>query len=880
MLDIAEIGATYAEEIYEELKVKMNHVVTRRIPLIFYNTHLHFQQTNTTPGFIPEGVGGFFEFIKGRVVIPSNGSLHDFRHVIRHELVHVFMTNKIYRVLVDHREPADILPPLWFVEGLAEYMSTDVDAQAEMVMRDAVLNNYFVGIDDIYNIYGTFLMYKEGQNFLEFVEDQYGKEKVPLMLENFWMFSNFNKVIEHTIGKSIEEIDKEWLYYLKKKYYPLMENRAPLENASKKITKEGFNFSPVYYESGDEKYIYFVANRNGYSSLYRIELDEDLNAADTDLILQGEKSEELEAFHLFQSSIDVSRDGLISFVTKKGATDAIHLFSVSRNEIIKTFQFDNLINITSPKFSPDNTQVTFHAVDQKGYSDIFILDIESSEVTRLTNDYYDDRDPSFGLTKNQILFSSDRTSGEFEKKYNIFTYNLSTNEIEYITYLNSNNSSPIPSPDKKKILFTSDEDGVRNIWAFEIKSPDTVKKITNFVTSAFYPAFINDSTIIFSGFEKFSFNLYKNKLDNTVEDTTVIAMSFPESVEKWKAGMLAGDIYREDLKYEKEYTLDYAQSQVSTDPIFGTRGGAILSLSDLLGNDNYFFLIYNTADVQSEFLKSFNLAIQRVNLKERTNYGYGVFHFSGRRYDIRDTDEYFFERSFGGFFAMHFPLSKFQRLETDVTVANSDKQVISGVIERKALLISNSLSYVIDNSLWGWTGPLDGLRGRLLLGYTSDVKYSNVNYFTIIADYRHYYRLGLRSAVAFRSALFYNEGKEARRYFMGGSWDLRGWRRWSIRGEKLWLSSVELRFPLVDQLYIKFPFFGLGFVGFRGALFFDAGGAWDEEYRQTLGSFGGGLRLNLFGALVLRYDMGKKIENNFTQLQNGLFYQFFFGWDF
>jgi outer membrane protein assembly factor BamA len=357
-------------------------------------------------------------------------------------------------------------------------------------------------------------------------------------------------------------------------------------------------------------------------------------------------------------------------------------------------------------------------------------------------------------------------------------------------------------------------------------------------------------------------------------------MSFPESVEKWKAGMLAGDIYREDLKYEKEYTLDYAQSQVSTDPIFGTRGGAILSLSDLLGNDNYFFLIYNTADVQSEFLKSFNLAIQRVNLKERTNYGYGVFHFSGRRYDIRDTDEYFFERSFGGFFAMHFPLSKFQRLETDVTVANSDKQVISGVIERKALLISNSLSYVIDNSLWGWTGPLDGLRGRLLLGYTSDVKYSNVNYFTIIADYRHYYRLGLRSAVAFRSALFYNEGKEARRYFMGGSWDLRGWRRWSIRGEKLWLSSVELRFPLVDQLYIKFPFFGLGFVGFRGALFFDAGGAWDEEYRQTLGSFGGGLRLNLFGALVLRYDMGKKIENNFTQLQNGLFYQFFFGWDF
>ncbi len=61
---VAKIGAEYAEEMYSELKVRMNHIVTRRIPLIFYNTSNDFQQTNTTPGLIPEGVGGFFEFLK------------------------------------------------------------------------------------------------------------------------------------------------------------------------------------------------------------------------------------------------------------------------------------------------------------------------------------------------------------------------------------------------------------------------------------------------------------------------------------------------------------------------------------------------------------------------------------------------------------------------------------------------------------------------------------------------------------------------------------------------------------------------------------------------------------------------------------------------
>ena len=67
MQKLAEIGAYFAEEIYDELKVEMNNVVTRRVPLIFYNTSLEFQQTNTTPGLLPEGVGGFFEFLKGRV---------------------------------------------------------------------------------------------------------------------------------------------------------------------------------------------------------------------------------------------------------------------------------------------------------------------------------------------------------------------------------------------------------------------------------------------------------------------------------------------------------------------------------------------------------------------------------------------------------------------------------------------------------------------------------------------------------------------------------------------------------------------------------------------------------------------------------------------
>ena len=352
-----------------------------------------------------------------------------------------------------------------------------------------------------------------------------------------------------------------------------------------------------------------------------------------------------------------------------------------------------------------------------------------------------------------MIFSSDRTSGENERVHNLFAYDLKALKIINVTNVNSDCASPVISEDKKTVMFTAEIDSIRNIWTIDVDESgvfsDTLKKVSNYITSIYYPVYLEKDKIAFSGFERFSFNLYEQDIKDLVVYDKVSMLPYNASY-SWVAGTMMNKGEKGNLIYEKEYTLDYAQSQISTDPLFGTRGGAIISLSDLFSDDNYNFLIYNTAEVQSDFLRSFNISLERVNLSQRTNFGYGIFHFSGRRYDIQDSDEYYFERSFGAYFALNFPLSKFDRIETQVSVVNSDKQVITGIVERKALLVSNTISYVIDNSLWGPTGPLDGIRGRLLLGFTGDVKFSNVNYFTVITDYRHYFRLGLRTSVALR----------------------------------------------------------------------------------------------------------------------------------
>ena len=119
--EIAETAAYLAEESYTYLQEKFNHTVEDRVPFIVYSSPAFFEQTNVIPGILPENVAGFTEYFKQRVVIPFNGTYADFAHVIRHELVHVFTMQKLAHVAKMHRRTNIATPPLWFMEGLAEY---------------------------------------------------------------------------------------------------------------------------------------------------------------------------------------------------------------------------------------------------------------------------------------------------------------------------------------------------------------------------------------------------------------------------------------------------------------------------------------------------------------------------------------------------------------------------------------------------------------------------------------------------------------------------------------------------------------------------------------------------------------------------------------
>ncbi len=251
--------------------------LTQRVPLVFYATNLHFKQTNITPGFIPDGVGGFFEFLKGRVVIPADGDLGRFRRVIRHELVHVFTFNKLSRVLRDHRRPIDQFLPLWFTEGIAEYWSGEPDFQHEMILRDAVASNFYVPLHDFDRIAGSYVMYKEGEAFCRFVSETYGEERMLDLIEESWRSSDFGDVMEDVLGEPGETISDRWETWIRAQYEPKLVGADIASLTTRPIGARGYNAKPVIWTRPDgQREVLFYSNRGSYSTVLAQAVDGEL----------------------------------------------------------------------------------------------------------------------------------------------------------------------------------------------------------------------------------------------------------------------------------------------------------------------------------------------------------------------------------------------------------------------------------------------------------------------------------------------------------------------------------------------------------------------------------------------------------------------------
>ncbi len=888
--------APLIEETFLEFTETFRVEFRRQLPFVFYATHYDFQQTNILPVLISEYTGGFTDLMKGRIAVPFNGSYAALRHVVRHEMVHAFMLEKLQTHMQTMGKYTYSQPPLWFVEGMAEYFANSPqNAQGEMFVRDALLNDRLYGLDEIWRIEGSFMMYKQGEAVVNYIATNFGRDAVIRILEAWWTAPDFTMVLENTIDMDLYELNDAFMKYVKRKYYPAVLTRQFASDQGLQLTPpHSFHSRPTAAIEHGEKVVYSLTGRDGAVVVTRGSGSQRVNPATPgaagasgvadhpwgeDVVVASGTSPDLESLPAFRSKLEVLGDTLV-FVSKSSARDRIYFWSARDKKEIARFEFEELALISSPTVSGDHRKMVFSAIDTRGVMDLFLVHLETGRLERLTEDGFSEEDPDYHPYDDVVLFVSDRGAGQDKDRTHIYRMDLETREIEAFEGGPFADSNPEWSPDGRSFLFVSDREGAPNIY---LRSDDAVSQQTRVLTGVTVPSFYPDgNSFVAAVYERGEFQLY----DFPIRDTRRVPASArppDDLVVPWTRADAADSAFV-TKPYETRFSIDFVGAGVAIDPEAGDVGnGGQLIMTDILGNHQLSFVFGTTTDEFTEFWDDFNAAVAYLNLSHRVHYSLSAFHlntFSDMR--LLTTQR---EKRVGGAFGVSYPLNKFERVEASLILRQiriSDLEAFLAGSEKQSFTGSIFGSYVRDTSLWTIGGPLTGWRYYVTAGQTVDFQDRGFDNTLLQVDVRKYFKLSTRVAFALRYITRNAWGGDEQVFYLGGPWTLRGYPYNEFFGRTVQLVNTELRFPLLDGLRIVLPFGPIEFPMFRGALFFDAGTTDRNQFEildtKWLGALGTGIELNLGYAPVLRVNF--TWATDFDTISNDTGFELFIGYNY
>lgn len=835
--------------------------ISNKIPIIFYHNVYKFRETNIIPYIIPEGVGGFTEYSKGRVVVPFNGSFYDFEHVLRHELVHEFVMIKKNELNYYSYKFESLNIPLWFHEGLAEYLSVGITQSDKVFLSHMLKNDLYVSLKNINLIYGTFLMYKEGQFFIDYLVKNYGHGIITKYMNSLKIKSDFVDNLEYITGKEYNKIVYGFELWLKNQFLFSSNDYKNYHDYTKIVKKDALK----YYKTGENKSV-FITDKWGYIDIYKKE------GKRKKRILRIGNKENYEFLSIKKMPVYYLHKKLYIAIKYKNR-DSIIVINLNNNKIEK--KFNNIKNIELiNSITVKNDNIYFTGLSSDGYNKIMKINNSNDSVQEIyqTNKMIS----SLDIFNNNIIFNMEIGKYGYKK---LFFLNINSNKIYQISYGKFNDYKPIFDDQSGDIYFLSDRNGTINIY--KISKKGYLYKITEF------PVYINDmwlssNNIYFSTFIDNKKICKLIKKDNDILDEDIEYINNPEfEYEKISLNRLQV----KSRSYDPKLTLDFTRANISSDPKIGYSGDISLLFADMLNNYEL-YTSFGISRVEGSFksiIRDSNYYLNFISRKNRLNYYLSIYHFylPMNYYRLIVYDEDYNERIAGGEAGFVFPFSKFRRLSAGININFEEREYFYYKEWKKIWYAGFTMEYVFDNTLWNNVGPIDGWRYNIKLNtnFNIDDKIDNVsNYYSL--DYRRYFRVFKNSSFAFRGNYAESFGKKdyTKRLTMGGSLSMRGYDYYSFNGTKLLLLNAEYRFLLIKDIKIGIADGKIRFPSIYSSLFFDAGNCWhDNENNNLKGSLGISFQMG-FNALALRYDIARK--TNFEELDDSTSHEFTMGWNF
>jgi hypothetical protein len=477
MPDIAQL----AERSYARLTVLMGHQFREKKPIMMFGSSGDFAQSNVF-GDLGEGTGGATDPLRQRMGQFMTGDYASLEHVLQHEMVHVFQFDIFSRGRsgAGLSNLAMVNPPLWFMEGLAEYFSIgQKHPWTDAWVRDAVVNNTLPTIAQMTERPDKYFPYRFGFAMWQYIGQRWGDEVIAEIMNSVPSIG-IERSFRRELGMGTIELSNEYRQAMQAKYLPTIAQLDRPRSFAEPLltqTRSGGNLANLFVApalSNDGKKIMYIA----YGSLWRGEVFPDLYLADATTgkrearLVKSTTNPDFEQLRYIYSQPSFSPVGdKMAFTSQRGGRDIINVMDARSRKVIKRIDFD-IDQVLSPSFSPDGQKIVFTGL-KGGLSDLYTVNADGTNLTQLTKDKYGDLQAQWSPDGKTIAFASDRgpdTDWEILKigRWKISLYDVETGNITVIPNQGGLNINPQWAPDGKSIAFLSDRTGVSNLFLYDL----------------------------------------------------------------------------------------------------------------------------------------------------------------------------------------------------------------------------------------------------------------------------------------------------------------------------------------------------------------------------------------------------------------------------
>ena len=443
--------------------------------IFVYNSYDEYRQSNIGLGATTQNSNGVTILPNNKMVVYFDGNHTHLKMQIRKGIAQIILNNLLFGddigEVASNQALLDL--PKWVTDGYIAYVAEPWSTQKDDELKSAMLNGD-------YTTFYHFAFAKPelaGHAFWRFIADNYKSENVTYFLYLSRIYKSLNSASLKICKQKLKYVLAEFMEKEQEKYYADIRRRrnAPKGSivADMDVSKSDYYRFQANPNPKNRNYV-VVEFKKGF---YSVQYFEDYESKS--LLKKGVRTNEGDINPNYPIlAWDVKGTKILCIYWESGKTkmfvyDVIANYKRNKQEITG---FDQILDANF--MLNDNTLVL--SATKNGHTDIYTYLINEQKTTQITNDIYDDLNPSLVSFPNRtgIIFSSNRPSPNASTadtvqpsryKFNIFLVdilnNSATKQITQLTNTKFGNATMPMQYNTNHFTFVNDENGVGNRWA-------------------------------------------------------------------------------------------------------------------------------------------------------------------------------------------------------------------------------------------------------------------------------------------------------------------------------------------------------------------------------------------------------------------------------